>query len=481
MPLAHAGTLLACLVADMDRRDFLVFSRRVALGLIVGAVVAPVARLASDAARGDSVDIVSMWVGGVTSDVARAVVSLSGPSSDVRLVVSRHRDLRDAVVGPASGTDAHVARVGVSGLLAATRYYWAPRVDGAIDADTLGTFTTAPAGAASFTFAFASCAESGSNHRIFDAVRSLAPDLFIHMGDLHYLDIGRRPPRDGRSYVPEFRAAYHQVLASDRQHRLYREVPTAYMWDDHDYGPNDSDRTNPARGAALQVYRERVPHYPLPSRSSICQSFVWGRVRFILTDLRSRRSRADVRDGPDKVKMGAEQEAWFGAEFVAAKAAGQFVCWLSSTPWVAGEPESGDDDWGAYATERTRVATLIRDAGMAERTFVIAGDMHALAVYDHTVDDHGDYAAGGGANMSVFHAAALDEYSSHKGGPYTLGPYPEREGVSVRQFATLQVQDDGGTGLRLTFTGYAWNGDDAVPVMRRSIALGERTAATISS
>jgi phosphodiesterase/alkaline phosphatase D-like protein len=461
----------------MDRRNFLVLSKRLTVALIVGSFAAPVARLAGMKARADSVDVVSMWVGGVTSDRVRAVVALAAPSSDVRLVVSRRRDLSDAVVGPASRTDAHVARVGVTGLAPDTRYYCAARVNGETHLAPAGTFTTAPVGPASFTFAFASCGDTGSNHRIFDAVRGLGPSLFIHMGDLHYRDIGTRAPRDGRSYVAEFRAAYHEVFASDRQHRLYREVPTAYMWDDHDFGPNDSDTTNPARDAALQVYRERVPHYPLDGGGGIYQSFVWGRVRFILTDLRSRRSRADARDGADKVVMGADQEAWFGDEIAAARAADQFVCWLSSTPWVAGEPEPGDDHWGAYATERTRLATTIRDAGMGERTFVIGGDMHALAVYDPTTDDHGDYSRGGGANMTVFHAAALDETSSHKGGPYTVGPYPDREGARVRQFGALEVVDVGGASLSLTFTGYAWNGDEAVAVMRRAVSLGERVAA----
>lgn len=47
--------------------------------------------------------------------------------------------------------------------------------------------TPAPEGAAmNFSFAFASCAQTGSNSRVFAAVRRHDPLLFVHMGDMHY-------------------------------------------------------------------------------------------------------------------------------------------------------------------------------------------------------------------------------------------------------------------------------------------------------
>ena len=46
-------------------------------------------------------------------------------------------------------------------------------------------------------------------------------------------------------------------------------ICTDYMWDDHDYGPNDSDRFSPARDAALSSYRDVVPHFPLPGAFSL--------------------------------------------------------------------------------------------------------------------------------------------------------------------------------------------------------------------
>src|SRR5207302_774706 len=72
---------------------------------------------------------------------------------------------------------------------------------------------------------------------------------------------------------------------------LYDSVARDYMWDDHDFGGNNVDGTNPSKVTAEASYRENVPSYTLPSAiGQIYHSFVIGRVRVIVTDLRSERS-----------------------------------------------------------------------------------------------------------------------------------------------------------------------------------------------
>ena len=55
--------------------------------------------------------------------------------------------------------------------------------------------------------------------------------------------------------------------------------------------------------------------------------------------------------------------------------------------------------------------------------------------------------------IPVFHAAPLHRTSSHKGGPYTVGPYPSATGVPVQQYGLMRVKDTG-TQIALQFTGY---------------------------
>ena len=76
----------------------------------------------------------------------------------------------------------------------------------------------------------------------------------MNVGDLHYLNI------TSNAFV-KFRMAYDQVLLSRRQSLLYRSTPLVYVWDDHDFAGNNSDRGAPSHFAARYVYEEYVPHY----------------------------------------------------------------------------------------------------------------------------------------------------------------------------------------------------------------------------
>jgi len=65
-----------------------------------------------------------------------------------------------------------------------------------------------------------------------------------------------------------------------------------YVYDDHDFGPNNADGNSPSKPAAQLAYRQNFPHYPLPGTESdgtgpVYQAFTYGRVRFILLDLRA--------------------------------------------------------------------------------------------------------------------------------------------------------------------------------------------------
>jgi phosphodiesterase/alkaline phosphatase D-like protein len=348
-----------------------------------------------------------------------------------------------------------VARFTLRDLEPGRSYHYAVEVNGVLDLQATGHFRVQDE--PSHLFAFGSCADSRSNHAIFDTIRTLqpAPAFFVHLGDLHYDDIGQFAPANGVSYLPQYRAAYDEVLAG-RQGHLWRTMPIAYTWDDHDYGPNDSDTLSPGKVDAYRAFREYVPHRPLasPTREGIYQSFVVGRVRYVLTDCRSKRSPKWRTDNASKVVLGAAQEAWFKAELLAAKAAGQVVCWGNSKPWIA-SAVGANDHWGDYATERTRLANFIAHHDLARRTFIVSGDMHAVAYYDATTDTHGDYATGGGANLHVLQAGPLDQVANNKGGPYTHGPLPfvaRAPGPWTRQFGLCRVTDTGGPTITVAFS-----------------------------
>ena len=235
------------------------------------------------------------------------------------------------------------------------------------------------------------------------------------------------------------------VLNHPVQSALYRNVPLAYMWDDHDFCGNDSNGTFAGRDAARLAYRERTPHYPIAAAGgTMAQAFTVGRVRVIMTDLRSAAVAPTQREGPAKSRLGATQKTWFKQELITARDANfPLILWVCTDPWIA-PAELGNDSWGGYTTERTEIANFIRDNHVSN-VVLVSGDMHAIAYDDGT---HSDYATGGGAALTVLHAGSLTNPGLPKGGPYTGGPIAD-----AGQFGLLEVYDTGGPSVACRFLG----------------------------
>jgi alkaline phosphatase D len=397
-----------------------------------------------------------VWSGAVTPTSVRVNAKILKDSQKVRLLVSPRKDLGGAIASPfvsASASNNRVVSIPLGGLTPDTEYHYAIEVDGKADLDRRGEFHTFKDGPFSFSLAFASCAETGSNHRVFETIREREPLFFLHMGDFHY--------EDRADDQPAIRTAYERVLASPRQSELYRSVPIAYMWDDHDFGGNNADSTSNSRPAVRRVYRQYVPHYPLAAGNGngpIYQAWTVGRVRFLLTDLRSERSPDSRADGPAKTMMGAAQKAWLKREMLAAQKAGQLIVWVSTPPWIEA-PAPGSDGWGGFSTERRELANFFKQNGIS-RLVMLSGDAHMLALDDGT---HSGYAAGGGGAFPLMHAAALDRTGSRKGGPYSHGAFPSRTKFRTHdgQFGWMEVKDKGGPEICIDWKGYRQELDTA--------------------
>lgn len=295
-----------------------------------------------------------------------------------------------------------------------------------------------PKGPASFRFTLSSCSATGSDHPVFDQLVAEKPLFHLITGDFHYEDIDTNDPA-------RFEAAYRANFASDGWRKLARVCSFLYMWDDHDYGPNNSDRTSPAREAALASYKQFVPHQELPlavDGGPIAQAATAGRARIVMTDLRSMR---DPHSQENASMMGEKQLAWFKKELLDAKANGQFVLWVSSVPWIA---ERGRDNWGGYPEERKDIANFIAENEIP--LILLAGDAHMVALDDGT---NNTYA--GEKGFPVFVAAALDRGGSKKGGPYSHGMYP-----GGGQYGLVEINDEGGDTVEVRLVGKSADGSE---------------------
>lgn len=148
-----------------------------------------------------------------------------------------------------------------------------------------------PRSARRLRVAFGSCFGDDANPdlTIFDAIRAERPDVFLMIGDNCYYD------------EPDWQTQHTMMMAQLRARnsaplrKLLDEVPVLAIWDDHDFGPNDSDSSFPNRAASAPVF-ERVwaqRRYGTPRTPGIFSSVRMGPVEMFLTDDRSYRVERD--------------------------------------------------------------------------------------------------------------------------------------------------------------------------------------------
>lgn len=393
------------------------------------------------------------WSGAVTptSAIVKAAVDNAAAA---RLLVSENLDGNGDLVNPSTHTPNlisanskyKVIAFDVKNLRADTRHHYAVEVNAAIVKEKRGRFRTFPQedAAASFTFVCAGDAETGSDHRVFDAILAEGPLFFLHLGDMHYENVHQGDTR-------KYREAYEKVWKSKRQAGLYRNVPIVYTWDDHDYDNNDSDITSPGRLTARLTYQECVPHYPLVEGErdvAIYQAFTVGRVRFLLCDTRSERTPKGQDDNASKSMLGTAQKEWLKNELRDGKNKYPLVVWVNSVPWIGRKKESSDS-WFGYATERDEIGQFIEAEGI-RNVCMLCADAHMLAIDDGS----NNQPPFGRGRFPVFQAAPLDSTRSQKGGPFSHGTFLDDAG----QYGLFTVNDTGGATVGVVWEGKNVNG-----------------------
>ena len=430
------------------------------------------------------------WTGAVTNSTITIKAKLNTQvqlgKNYIQVFFSKNPDLdtnKKVNKVPASSLTNQIATFNLVDLEENTLYYYIIIADGRRypSTGTLEFKTVKVKTKYSFAIGFSSCAggtisnyvTSGvSNSKVFDVIRQHKYknengqdsnlSLFIHMGDLHYRNdlhfLGLK-----EKDLDDYRNNFDLVMAQNRQRNLYQNIPLAYIWDDHDYGTNDSNSSYPLKYIASEAYREQVPHYPLvetldeeQNLGAIYQSFVIGRVRFIMTDSRFHQDLVEIKDNLDKTLLGNHQREWLLAQLKEGKQNQQdnqegLTIWVNSIPWIVRQDDYKTKAWNRFAQERTKIANFIKE-NKIDKLLMISGDAHMLALDDGQEGTSNNYATGGGGSFPVIHAAALDSRPSFKGGSYNGKNYivnPEavkiKDGAITgkRQWGLLNFIDDG--------------------------------------
>jgi alkaline phosphatase D len=158
--------------------------------------------------------------------------------------------------------------------------------------------------------------------------RSIAekePDLFILMGDNVYSNT-TEPARHRKMYLEHRADPHFRAFAAT--------TPIYAIWDDHDYGKNNSDRTQQGKERSLKTFNEIWANPPSHAGKAkgIWTRFTVGDSAFFLLDVRYHRSPNNEADGPGKTMLGPEQRAWLLEQLAASKEMFKFI--VSGSSWT---------------------------------------------------------------------------------------------------------------------------------------------------
>jgi len=377
-------------------------------GVAIGGSVPAAALLDTKIALGlyTLPSVTRMWSGGVTSSSAVVNYDVIGtdPATDaatVGLVVSVNANLSSPVF--VSANTAPVASLGFSaayftgtftatGLAPDTAYFYSARING-VASGTVGQFRTAPTNgtAKRFNFIVGSCTNGAFQlGDPYAPVAALSPAFAVHCGDMDYSDIILNDPRAPRDRNTRAWRGFRGVAG------MTQTVPIVYMPDDHDFGPDDNHWdiatatkvTHAQIGANTRlVVRETTPRYPDWNAGVLSQSWTWGRVRFIMPDLRSQRRY--VNGGPTFLGDGADPPT--GYDHLAAVLAAidqaatdgmKMLVFISTSTWTP----SILDSWDRFnSAEQETLANKFRNSPV--HVMLITGDTHVVVADDGTNTD----------------------------------------------------------------------------------------------
>lgn len=226
----------------------------------------------------------------------------------------------------------------------------------------------------------------GGGYEIFNSIYQKKPNFMLWLGDNLYL---REPDWNSRTGI--YKRYTHARSLPELQPMLANMHHYA-IWDDHDYGPNDSDRSFWNKNITEEAFNAFWcnPNTNLTGKGGITGTFVWNDCQFFMMDDRWFRS-PNRRNNIEKSYLGQEQLNWLIDALSFSKATFKFIC-------VGGQvlnPVVTKENYSIYKEELGELLRAIEDAKIPGVIF-FSGDRHhteitklprnnAYPLYDITV------------------------------------------------------------------------------------------------
>ena len=226
-----------------------------------------------------------------------------------------------------------------------------------------------------FKFAIGSCAyfnldhedHYGGGYEIFEQIRAQQPDFMLWLGDNLYYgpEDWSSPEGMNRRYAAQRAHPSIQPLLAGTHHYA--------IWDDHDYGPNDSNRSFNLKGHALKVF-ERYwanPSMGLPEHPGAFTTFSWSDVDFFLLDDRTYRAPGNTPNHLPKPLLGELQLQWLLDALAASRATFKIIAIGSQVL----NPYTRFEGYSQHSEEKNQLIQRLKDYNI-EGIIFLSGDRH---------------------------------------------------------------------------------------------------------
>ncbi|MBI3141651.1 MAG: alkaline phosphatase family protein [Bacteroidetes bacterium] len=206
----------------------------------------------------------------------------------------------------------------------------------------------------------------GGDYQILSSIHAQEPDLMIWLGDNTYYreaDWGTRTGMNYRNTHTRSTPELQPLLAGTHHYAT---------WDDHDYGPNDHNRSFVHKDLSLEVFKNfwANPNYGFLDEACAVTQWTWGDVDFYLLDDRWFRSANDLKAN-DISYFGQKQVDWLIENLKASRANFKVI----GTGGQVLNPAKVYENYANYEEERAYLLQRIQEEGITGVLF-LSGDRH---------------------------------------------------------------------------------------------------------
>ena len=257
----------------------------------------------------------------------------------------------------------------IMGLSADTEYqYRLIANDGVVTGKSTQKFRTS--GAAKFRVAFGSCAGDWGpdpSQSIFKTIAAQHPQWFLWMGDNIYYSRARQEWND----IEMMRERWAIQRSLPHLQELLSSTAHASTWDDHDYGPNNSDKTYFLREESFELYKSYWPNpYFGSDNDGVYFALHLNGVDVFMLDTRFNRQPNKL-DAKDKELLGERQWRWLEGELRDSTASFKII--VSGMQLLA--EYHPYESWAMFDSEKQRLLNYVND-NKINGVVLLSGDRH---------------------------------------------------------------------------------------------------------